>query len=195
MSNHTLAELASVRMGATLRGRDATRPDPAGSFRLIQISDLDDRGGFLTQDFTRVSPREAISSSVVLRPDDILFPNRGARTTASLFEGSDSPCFVGAQFFIIRPSSRKVMPAYVAWLLRTRDATDYFDLHRRGSNVLTLQKGAMEAFQVPLPSWEIQHAIVETDRLHHHACDLESRLAVLRHLHLEETLINRAHRP
>jgi hypothetical protein len=170
-----LKDLASVRMGATLRGRDATRPDPAGSFRLIQISDLDDRGGFLTLDFTRVSPRELITDSLLLRPGDLL-------------------AFVGAQFFVIRPSSPRVTPAYLAWLLRTRDAADYFDLHRRGTNVLTLQKGTMEQFPVPLPSLEVQHGIVETDRLHHHARDLESRLATLRHLLLEETLIHRAHR-
>jgi hypothetical protein len=195
MSNGTLVELANVRMGATLRGRDATRPDPAGSFRLIQISDLDDRGGFLTQDFTRVSPREQITDSLFLRPGDLLFPNRGARTTASVFEGNDSPTFVGAQFFIIRPTSRHILSHYLAWLLRTRDAVAYFDIHRRGTNVLTLQKGTMEQFPVPLPSLATQNAIVETDRLHHHARDLESRLAVLRNIQLEETLINRARRP
>jgi hypothetical protein len=195
MPTRKLSQLATVRMGATLRGRDATRPDPAGPFRLIQISDLDDRGGFLPHEFTRVSPREPIPDPIFLRPGDLLFPNRGTRTTASVFEGHASPVFVGAQFFIIRPTSSDILSHYIAWTLRTSNAFSYFDSHRRGSNVLTLQKATMENFEVPLPSLETQYAIVELDRLHHHACDLESRLAVLRRIQLEITLTNRAHRP
>jgi hypothetical protein len=194
MPTRKLSQLATVRMGATLRGRDATRPDPAGPFLLIQISDLDDRGGFLPHDFTRVAPREPIPEPIFLRPGDLLFPNRGSRTTASVFEGHASPVFVGAQFFIIRPISPDILPHYFAWTLRTGIASTYFDSHRRGSNVLTLQKATMENFEVPLPPLETQHAIVEMDRLHHHARDLESRLAVLRGIQLEESLTTLAHR-
>ena len=190
-----LAKLAKIRMGATLRGRDATRPDPAGSHRLIQISDIDDEGRFRTHDFIRVSPREPINESLLLRPGDLLFPNRGMRTTAAVFDSSDAPTFVGAQFFVIEPLRKAINPHYLAWALRTREATAYFDQHRRGTNVLTLQKPTMENFEVPVPSLETQFNIVQVDQLHQHARDLESRLSVLRSLHLESTLLNQAKQP
>src|SRR6478752_9625446 len=98
-----LKDLANVRMGVTLRGRDATRPDPAGSYRFIQISDIGDNGEFRTRDFVRISPRESFNDELILRAGDLIFPNRGSRTTAAVFDGCDLPTLVGAQFYIIRP--------------------------------------------------------------------------------------------
>ena len=53
----------------------------------------------------------------------------------------------------------------------------------------------MENFEVPVPSLETQFNIVQVDQLHQHARDLESRLSVLRSLHLESTLLNQAKQP
>ncbi|MCH7226260.1 restriction endonuclease subunit S [Verrucomicrobiaceae bacterium E54] len=187
--------MATIRMGVTLRGRDATRHDPAGPYRLIQISDLDDAGAFRNRDFVRITPRESFNRELLLRSGDLIFPNRGSRTTAAVFDDSDLPALVGPQFFIIRPVSDEILGAYLAWMLRTREAFSYFDANRRGSNVLTLQKPALEAFELPVPPLEVQHAIVEIDRLGHLASALESRLAVLRSLHLEQSLLQRAKLP
>jgi len=192
MPTAQLGNLATVRMGATLRGRDATRPDPAGSYRLVQISDLKDDGTFRTLEFTRVSSRETVPHSVLLRTGDILFPNRGTRTTAVVFEEANEPTFVGAQFFVIRPIQKKIAPSYLAWVLRTANAVAYFDSHRRGTNVLTLQKSTVENFEVPLPALERQHEIAEIDRLQHEATRLEARLASLRGTLLEQSLLNQA---
>src|ERR1035437_2289439 len=85
-----LQSLAKIRMGVTLRGRDATRPDPKGSCRIIQIGDIADDGSFRNRDFTRIEPNEPFDNSLFLRPGDVLFPNRGLRTTAAVFDCEDS---------------------------------------------------------------------------------------------------------
>ena len=69
-------------MGATLRGRDATRPVPFGSYQLIRIGDISQDGTFLNEDFARIEPRQTVCEEQLLRPGDVLFPNRGTRTTA-----------------------------------------------------------------------------------------------------------------
>lgn len=190
-----LRNIANVRMGATLRGRDAARSDSAGSHRMIQISDIADDGTFRTRDFTPVVLRESLNPDLLLCPGDVLFPNRGSRTTAAVFDEGDPKTFVGAQFFVITPDSRIVHPEYLAWTLRTSEAFAWFDSRRRGTNVLTLQKASVEGFPVPLPPLEIQRTIVEIDRLRIHATELETRIAKLRALYLENRLLQKAKHP
>ena len=187
-----LSSIATVRMGATLRGRDATRPDPAGSCRLIQISDLNNDGTFRNEDFTRIEPNETINPSLYLRSGDILFPNRGTRTTAAVLTHTAENILAGAQFFVLRPNSAKILPDYLAWTLRTNEAARYFAIRRKGTLVQTLQRFHLEDFPVPLPSLAVQKKILELADLEREARLLETRLATLRTTHLEESLLNAA---
>src|SRR6266404_8194407 len=98
-----LSSIAEIRMGATLRGRDATRPVPSGSIRLIRIGDISQDGKLVSEDFVRIEPREAVNEELFLRPGDVLFPNRGTRTTALAYRVEQPSVIVGAQFFRLRP--------------------------------------------------------------------------------------------
>lgn len=179
-------------MGATLRGRDATRPDPNGSCRLIQISDLENDGTFRNHDFTRIEPNETVNPSLYLRPGDILFPNRGLRTTAAVFTDNQENVLAGAQFFVLRPNSAKVIPEYLAWTLRTTESARHFSSRRKGTLVQTLQRYHLEDFPVPLPPHPVQQKILELDALSRQARRMEAELAALRATHLEESLLNAA---
>lgn len=189
MPTVTLSSIATVRMGATLRGRDATRPDPNGSFRLIQISDLGNDGMFRNEDFIRIEPNEAVNPSLYLRTGDILFPNRGTRTTAAVLTHTDENILAGAQFFVLTRNSPEVLPEYLAWTLRTTEAARYFSSRRKGTLVQTLQRFHLEEFPVPLPPLAVQKKILELADLEREARLLESRLAALRATHLEQSLL------
>ncbi len=177
-------------MGATLRGRDATRPDPAGSCSLIQISDLNNDGTFRNEDFTQIEPNEPVNPSLYLRPGDILFPNRGTRTTAAVLTHTAENILAGAQFFVVTRKSTEVIPEYLAWTLRTTEAARYFSSRRKGTLVQTLQRFHLEEFPVPLPSLAVQKKILELADLEREARLLETRLATLRATHLEESLLS-----
>lgn len=187
-----LSLTATVRMGATLRGRDATRPDPNGSCRLIQISDLDNDGTFRNEDFTRIEPNETVNPSLYLRPGDILFPNRGTRTTAAALTHTAENILAGAQFFVLTRKSTEVIPEYLAWTLRTTEAARYFASRRKGTLVQTLQRFHLEDFPVPLPPHPVQQKILELDALARQARQMEADLAALRATQLEESLLNAA---
>lgn len=192
MPNVLLSSIATVRMGATLRGRDATRPDPAGSCRLIQIGDLNNDGTFSNEDFTRIEPNETVNPSLYLRPGDLLFPNRGTRTTAAVLTHTAENILAGAQFFVVTRKSTDVLPEYLAWTLRTTEAARYFASRRKGTLVQTLQRFHLEEFPVPLPSLAVQKKILELADLEREARLLEIRLATLRATLLEESLLNAA---
>src|SRR5207253_11500315 len=128
-----LSSISEIRMGATLRGRDATRPDPNGSYRFIRIGDVSQEGTFKTTDFIRIEPNEKVNAELLLRPGDVLFPNRGTRTTAIAYRVDEHPTLVGAQFFIVRPDTTHLVPEYLAWFLRSEQAARYFETRRKGS--------------------------------------------------------------
>jgi restriction endonuclease S subunit len=188
----TLKSLAKIRMGTTLRGRDATRPDPDGSCRIIRIGDISDDGSFSNRDFPRIEPNQPLDSSLFLKPGDVLFPNRGLRTTAVVFDEDDSRIIVGAQFYVLHPDVRRILPEFLAWSLRTSEAARHFAGRRKGTLVQTLQRIDIEDLPIGLPPLAIQEKIVAVYRLSLEIAALEHRLNDLRSIHLEQSLMKLA---
>ena len=167
-------------MGATLRGRDATRPAPTGPFRLVRISDISQDGTWLNTDFVRIEPRQPVSEQLVLRSGDVLFPNRGTRTTALAYRLDQPGTIAGAQFFILRPEPKRVLPEYLAWFLRTDTAVRYFAARRKGSYVQIIERNDLADLRMPLPPLAVQRTIVAVADLAVRERDLSERLAILR---------------
>lgn len=175
-----LGSIAEIRMGATLRGRDATRPVPNGRFQILRIGDISQDGHLLTDKFDRIEPNESISQELFLRSGDVLFPNRGTRTTAFTYRLDQGHTVVGAQFFILRPDTHRVLPEYLAWFLRTEEMAKYFEGHRRGTYVKIIQRSALTDLAMPLPPLDVQQRIVDAAELAVIERNLTERLADLK---------------
>ena len=175
-----LAELSAVRMGVTLRGRDATRPVEGGSCRLVRISDVSQDGTWLNADFAHIEPAERIRDDHFLRSGDVLFPNRGTRTTAIAFRMEQPRIIAGAQFFVLRPNVARVVPEYLAWFLRSESAARHFEERRKGTYVQIVERRDLEDLDLPLPPLEMQRKIVEAAALAIEERSLSEKIAVLR---------------
>jgi type I restriction enzyme S subunit len=160
-----LSSIAEIRMGVTLRGRDATRPVPSGSYRLVQIGDISPEGTLRGKDLIRIEPNDPVSEGHFLRPGDVLFPNRGTRTTALAYSLTEPRTIAGAQFFVLRADTERVQSEYLAWFLRSEEAARHFASRRKGSYVQTIQRGDLAELEVPLPPLPIQRKIVEAAKL------------------------------
>ena len=182
-------------MGQTLRGRDATRPDPHGVHPFIRISDITQEGTFLTKDFIRITPNERMNPDLFLRPGDVLFPNRGTRTTAATYRFEDREAIVGAQFFIVRPDAAAAVPEYLAWFLRSEEAALHFDSLRKGSYVKLIQKSDLESLPISLPPIETQRRIVEFAELAQKERELSNQLTNLRWQYANAQLIRAIRNP
>lgn len=188
MNTALIGTIAEIRMGVTLRGRDATRPDPQGSCRMFRISDISDDGVLQSDDLLQFEPGEKIRTELLLRPGDILFPNRGTRTTACVFDLRETNVIVGARFFIIRVNPNVVLPAYVAWFLRSTAAATHFNEHRKGTLVQTLQRKDIEELSILIPSLSRQAAIIALDALALQERQLSTELARLQSSYLQHRL-------
>ncbi len=176
---HRLITIAEIRMGATLRGRDATRPTPLGTCFFVRIGDISQDGEFLTDELVRIEPNELVNDELFLRSGDVLFPNRGARTTALAYRLDLPRTLVGAQFFILRPDAGLVLPEYLAWFLRTEEAARYFDERRKGTYVKIIQRNDLAEMEMPLPPLNVQRKIVEAAGLALRERILAERLTAL----------------
>jgi hypothetical protein len=190
-----LSHIASVRMGVTLRGRDATRPDPNGSCYMIRIGDINDEGQLITHELLRFEPNESIKRDHFLRAGDILLPNRGNRCTAYVFDLPLDGVIVGAQFYVIRVQHTKILPSYLAWFLRTTKAAIHFALRRKGTLVQNVQLKDVLELELPLPCIEKQQNIVELDALLMQERELTERLADLNQLLHQSLMLHHASFP
>ena len=177
---HQIKSLAHIRMGVTLRGRDATRPVPSGSVHLVRIGDISQDGTLLNDGFVRIEPNEHINEDLFLRPGDVLFPNRGTRTTALAYHLDLPHTLAGAQFFILRPDAGRVLPEYLAWFLRTEEAARYFEGRRKGTYIQIIQRSDLAEMEMPVPPLNVQRKIVEAANLAVEERILSNRLAILK---------------
>jgi restriction endonuclease S subunit len=172
-------------MGVTLRGRDATRAASDGACQLIRIGDISQDGTWVDDQFVSINPRESLREDQFLRPGDVLFPNRGTRTTAIAYLLDLPRAFAGAQFFVLRPNTSLVLPEYLAWFLRTEEAARHFAERRKGTYVQIVERKDLAELEIPLPPLLAQQHIVEVARLAVQERTLTERLA-----HLKWKLMN-----
>ncbi len=187
-----LHQIAEVRMGVTLRGRDATRPVPHGSCRMIRISDLSDDGHLMTDDLHAFEPGEDIRADHFLRRGDVLLPNRGTRCTAHVYDLPLTNVLVGAQLYVLRPDTTQVSAAYLAWFLRTEKAAGHFALRRKGTLVQTVQRKDVLELQLPLPPLAKQHQITALDALAIQERQLAIELAQTKATYLQRAMLRAA---
>lgn len=183
-----LGDCAEIRMGVTLRGRDATRAVADGSCRLVRIGDVSQDGTWLNDDFVRIEPADRIREELFLRSGDVLFPNRGTRTTAIVFRMAAAQVIAGAQFFVLRANEANVLPEYLAWFLRTEESARHFEGRRKGTYVQIIERRDLEELELPLPPLAVQRKIVEVAALAVEERALSERVAALRARQVEGEL-------
>lgn len=190
-----LDAITEIRMGVTLRGRDATRAVEAGSCRLVRISDISQDGTWSNEVFASIEPAERIREEQFLKSGDVLFPNRGTRTTAIAYRLGETRALAGAQFFVLRPDVSKVLPEYLAWFLRTEQAARHFEERRKGTYVQIIQRSDLAEMTIPLPPLEKQRKIVEVAALVVEERVLMERLAAMKAKLINGQLVEVAGKP
>jgi restriction endonuclease S subunit len=133
----------------------------------------------LKDGFLRIEPGQSVSDEQVLRSGDVIFPNRGIRTTAFVYRLGGPRTIVGAQFFILRPEVAKVVPEFLAWFLRTEQSADYFAGRRKGTYVQIIEKSDLSELEIQLPPLKVQQNIVVAAEMAVTERKLSERLASL----------------
>jgi hypothetical protein len=97
-----------------------------------------------------------------LKPCDILFAARGSRNYAvSVDQTAHQIHAVAApHFYILRCTSKHILPDYLAWLLNQDPCQRYFQREAEGTLTKSIRRGVLEATPIVIPSIAKQQSII-----------------------------------
>ena len=148
-----LSEFAKIQSGYPFRSR--IEYTPYGDMSVIQIGDLDMLVPEKLMRVRGIAPRP----HYFVRQGDVLLVARGNQHRAVWISSHLPKTVAVSNFFILRTYQEEVLPAYLAWYLNSEPAQYFFQRHRMGSNILSLQKRDLERLEVPVPQIGIQEWI------------------------------------
>ncbi|MCB1205946.1 MAG: restriction endonuclease subunit S [Verrucomicrobiae bacterium] len=177
-----LKDLAEVRSGYSFRSR--VEEDPGGDLVVFQIRSLEQRGAVQAEDGMRLYFPE-VSPSLLLRRGDVLFAARGMRNVGAVIDFDPDRAIASGQLLWMRPKSKSIEPAYLAWWLNQQPAQQFFESHKRGTRMPIITRSSLLELPVSVPSRDLQMKFVELDQLHRQERELTARIQEKREEHYE----------
>lgn len=169
----TISEIAHIRFGLY------SQPTLSGDVAYLQARHFNEQGRMITKpdEFVKLDVRE---ESHLLKDGDILFVGKGSRMFAWCYRESSGPCIASSIFFVIRPKNKLVHPEYLATILNTRRSRANFQQVGSGTNILSIRKSELGAFEIPLLSLDEQQQIAELSEMHQQEIFITKQLITLK---------------
>jgi hypothetical protein len=151
--------MVTLRAGYAFRSAIPEAPD--GEVLAVQLRDIE-RDRVDWSRVVRTHLARAPGEAEWLQRGDILFVFRGTRYFALALDRVPAPAVAAAQFRLLRVLEPGVLlPEFLAWQLNQRFAQEYFQKAAQGTAQLTLQRGAIEAVKVAVPSLHRQRLVMD----------------------------------
>lgn len=187
-----LQDIADIRVGATMRGKDASRETDEAGLPLLRISDLTQDGRVEFSESPHFIAEDSTKEQFRVRPDDILVANRGVRMTAAITP-PDLKAFIGGQLFYVRVKRDSLSPQFIHWFLNLASTQQTLLSQTRGSYVQNLSIKTLRDLEIPAPPPELQEKVVELARLAREEQALIQQIAEKRALYIEAALKQAVH--
>ena len=178
-----LADIATVRNGFAFRGR--IEHDDDGDTRVLQASDLVQYPAVKAEQLICVSLGNK-ASRYRLCTDDIVFSARGQRQIAYQpnYEpdneaGPRLPIITASGLIMITANQKKVLPAYLHWMLNTKPVQHRISQFTEGTNLTFISEKNLADVEIPLPALAKQKKIAQLIELHSRRVKVREALAKL----------------
>jgi restriction endonuclease S subunit len=155
------------------------KPSGIGELVYLQSKHFDEYG----QLHTVLQPgllADGISEKHLLKDGDVLFAAKGTKNFAAVFENHNEPSVASTSFFVIRPTNKKLLPKYLAWVLNSHTTLTLLKGQAIGTSIPSISKQVLENLEIAVPSIETQKAIVEISKLRHKEKSLKQEIETLR---------------
>ena len=131
---------------------------------------------------------EGISEKHLLKNGDVLFAAKGTKNFAAVFENHNEPSVASTSFFVIRPTNKKMLPQYLAWVLNSHTTKTLLKGQAIGTSIPSISKQVLENLEIAVPSIETQKAILQITKLRNKEKSLKQEIEVLRDKFLNQQL-------
>lgn len=159
INTRSIAQIAEIRFGFYSISKDK------GDLEYFQVRQFDDLGRrtHTTADFINSDEK---TENHLLKDGDVLFVGKGNRLFSWCYRQQDRPAVASSIFFVLRLSTTLVLPEYLAAILNAPQSKATFQQIGAGTNIFSIRKSELGAFQIPLPSMKQQKLIADIAQLH-----------------------------
>lgn len=131
-----------------------------------------------------------ISQKHLLKNGDVLFAAKGTKNFATVFENFNEPSVASTSFFVLRPTDKKVLPDYLAWVLNSHTTQTLLKSQAIGTSIPSISKQVLENLEIAVPSIEMQNAILQITKLRNKEKSLRQKIETLREKQIQQQIIN-----
>ncbi len=135
-------------------------------------------------------PKKGIAEKHLLKDGDVLFAAKGTKNFAVVFEHHNEPAVASTSFFVLRPSDKNVLPAYLAWYLNSHPIQTLLKGRAIGSSIPSISKQVLEDLEIQVPGIETQKAILQITKLRNMEKALKQQIETLREKQIQQQIIS-----
>ncbi len=165
------------------------KPLANGEVVYLQSKHFDDQGNLLAI----LHPDlllEDISEKHMLCAGDVLFAAKGTKNFATVFENHNEPSVASTSFFVIRPTDKKLLPQYLAWVLNSPTTQILLKGQAIGTSIPSISKQVLENLEIAIPSIDTQKAILQITKLRNKEKSLKQKIETLREKQIQQQIFN-----
>jgi restriction endonuclease S subunit len=165
----TVASVSDIRFGLY------AQPESLGSVAYLQVRQFSEDGRLTaeTDEFINLDKK---TESHLLNEGDVLFVGKGNRLFAWCYHETDIPAVASSIFFVLRPDVSVIHPDYLAAILNAPPNKAVFQQIGGGTNIFSIRKSELGAFEIPLPPMQQQKRIAALAALHQQEIELSQKL-------------------
>ena len=176
-----ISEIAEVVSGVYLLTA------PYGEVAYLQIKDLLSESPEKTASKVTLSTK---SERYLLSKGDLLFAGKGTTYLCKVFD-LDIPAVASTTLYIIRLTSKKILPDYLCWYLNQPSVMAVMKTQQVGTGTPLIHKQVVEDFEIPVPDIDTQRQIVELAKLQTKEKELYQAIAEKRQLLTNQLIMNK----
>ncbi|GGB24815.1 restriction endonuclease subunit S [Puia dinghuensis] len=165
----SLSEIAEIRFGLH------ALPGSWGPISYLQVRHFSE-DGLRIPGSEEYLPLTTKNKSHVLLDGDVLFVGKGSRLFSWCYTKSEQPVIASSIFFVLRPDVKVVYPEYLSTILNAPQSKTLFLQLGSGTNIFSIRKSELGAFEIPIPPLAQQKRIATLARLHQQETALARQL-------------------
>lgn len=161
--------LACIRFGLYVQ------PKSYGRVSYLQARQFSNEGNLISSadEYIDLDKRAELH---LLKEGDVLFTGKGSRLFSWCYHQIEQPAVASSMFFILRPDLNIIHPPYLAAILNTPSNRAAFQQIGGGTNIFSIRKSELGAFEIPLPPMQQQKRIAALAALHQQEIELSQKL-------------------
>lgn len=175
MKDSTIMKIVKIEHISEIRFGCHAHPNLAGDTNYLQVRQFDEAGMLLLNNAETIDINEKLRSQILM-DGDVLFVGKGNRLFAWCYHEESGPTIASSIFFVLRPDKELVYPEYLSAILNAPQSKNAFRQLGGGTNIFSIRKSELGAFEIPLPPMQQQKIIAEVASLHQQEIELVQKI-------------------